>query len=70
MAKMGAIVESAPTDICRVDPKIKMATDPAMKAYIPNSAGMFASLAVAICSGIAIEMSAIAATRSRDTHEG
>jgi hypothetical protein len=44
----GAMVESAPTDIWGLCPKMAKTTDPAMNAYRPVIAGMLASLAVAI----------------------
>ena len=41
-AKTGAIVESAPTDMCRWEPISANIRDPATKAYSPAAAGMMA----------------------------
>ena len=67
-AKIGAIVESAPTDIWRLDPKIAIARPPQMKAYRPVWTGIPASWAVAICSGIAIATSVMPAMMSPTIH--
>jgi hypothetical protein len=48
------MVESAPTDIWPLDPRRANRSDPAMNAYKPAAAGMYTSLAVAICSGTAM----------------
>lgn len=41
-ANTGAIVESAPTDMCRWEPIRANIKDPATKAYSPAAAGMTA----------------------------
>jgi hypothetical protein len=46
-AKIGAIVESAATDMKRLAPKAAKTSDPAAKAWSPVSGGMPASRAVA-----------------------
>ena len=48
------MVESAPTDIWPLRPRTANSSDPAMKAYKPAVAGMYASLDVATCSGTAM----------------
>ena len=68
-AMMGAMVESAPTDIKRLAPKAANAREPAAKANTPLIGGMPASRAVASCSGIAIAASVIAAIASPGSQE-
>lgn len=68
-ANRGAIVESAPTDICRLDPSAANTTLPAMNAKNPVIGGMPANRDVANCSGTAITNSVAAASRSADSHE-
>jgi len=63
-ANSGAIVESAPTDICGLEPNSANITVPATKAKRPVSGGMPASREVASCSGTAITSSARAASAS------
>jgi len=66
--KIGVMVESAPNDIRRLDPKTRKAKVPAMKAKKPNSGGRAPSLAVAICSGMAIAARVTPAMRSGPTN--
>ena len=68
-AMIGAMVESAPTDIKRLAPKAANAREPAAKANTPLIGGMPASRAVASCSGIAIAASVIAAIASPGSQE-
>ena len=63
-AKIGVMVESAPIDRKRLEPKAANASDPAMKAKKPSCGGKLPSCAVAICSGIAIAASISPATTS------
>ena len=60
----GAIVESAPTDNGPVEPKTAIASEPTMNAARPAVAGIPASRAVAICSGMAIAASSRPASSS------
>jgi hypothetical protein len=53
-ARTGAMVESAPTDMCRLVPIRAYRTDPATKAYRPTTAGRLANRAVAIWDGKAM----------------
>lgn len=64
----GAIVESAPTDIWRLDPSAANKTFPAMNAKKPVIGGMPANRDVANCSGTAITNSVTAASRSTGSH--
>lgn len=68
-ANSGAIVESAPTDICGLDPIAANKTLPAMKAKKPVIGGIPANRDVANCSGTAITNSVTAASRSADSHD-
>ena len=69
-AMIGAMVESAPTEMKRLAPKAANAKVPAAKANRPDMGGMPASRAVANCSGIAMAASVIAAIRSPESHAG
>src|ERR1700726_1472043 len=62
---MGVMVESAPTDRRRLDPKAAKARVPAMNAKKPICGGKPPSRAVAICSGMAMAASVSPAARSR-----
>ena len=66
-AKIGVIVESAPQDRKRLAPNRAKPSEPAMKAKKPVSGVKPPSLAVAICSGIAIAASVSPAARSAGT---
>ena len=68
-AMIGAMVESAPTDIRRLAPKIANPSEPAAKANNPLIGGMPTSRAVANCSGMAIAASVIAAMASPGNQE-
>src|ERR1019366_2729170 len=68
-AMMGAMVESAPTDINRLVPKVAKASEPAANAKSPHMGGMPTSRAVASCSGMAIAASVSAAIASPGSHE-
>ena len=68
-ATTGAIVESAPTDICRLAPNTAIISDPTTKAERPVSAGILASRAVAICSGMAMATSVRPAITSPVNHD-
>src|SRR5882757_6548399 len=61
---MGAMVESAPTDMNRLAPKMAKAMVPAAKANNPVSAAMPARWAVASCAGRAIAANVSPAIRS------
>ena len=63
-AKIGAIVESAPTDITRLDPNTAKPSAPAMIARKPICGANPARRAVAICSGMAIAASVRPAMKS------
>ena len=63
-AKIGAIVESAPTNIQRFAPNTAKPTAPAISARKPTCGPNPASRAVAICEGMAIAASVKPATRS------
>ncbi len=68
-ARAGEIVESAPTDIWRLGPRTAMNSDAAMNAYKPAAEGIYASLAVAICSGTAMATRVRPATTSSQSQE-
>src|SRR5450631_3252826 len=59
------MVESAPTDRWRLEPKAANASVPAMKAKKPICGAKPPSRAVAICSGIAMAASVSPAAKSR-----
>ncbi len=63
-AKMGAIVESAPTESRRLAPKRAKPIAPARRAKKPIRGGSPARRAVAICSGMAMAASVRPATAS------
>jgi hypothetical protein len=67
-AKSGAIVESAPTETIRLDPRRKNATVAATKAQRAVAAGIPARREVANCSGTAITRSVSPAIRSGAIH--
>ena len=68
-ARTGAMVESAPTDTWRLRPSTANSTDPERNAYRPATAGMFASPAVAICSGTAMAARVRPASTSGPSHD-
>jgi hypothetical protein len=68
-ASTGAIVESAPTDTCALRPRTAIISEPTTNAHRPVTAGMLASLAVAICSGTAIATSVRPARTSAMSHD-
>jgi hypothetical protein len=69
-AKIGAIVESAPTEAKRLTPNAANPIEPAISAYRPVCGSSPARLAVASCSGIEIAASIRPATRSAGSHDG
>ena len=69
LAMIGAIVESAPTDMKRFAPNAANANVPAANANNPAIGGMPTRRAVANCSGMAIAASVKAATASPVSQE-
>lgn len=63
------MVESAPTDICGLDPNTANITVPATNAYRPVTGVIPARRAVANCSGTAIAANVSAAARSGISHD-
>ena len=66
---MGAMVESAPTEMKRLPPTAAKAIEPAANAIRPVSAGIPARRAVANCPGKAIATSIRPAMASRISHD-